>query len=110
MTAEKRRWYRFNLRTLFVAFTLAAWWIASTTRFVRDRREFLSTWAAVVHAGESASARFREPPAQIPWLRSLMGDVAIQIVWLSHGTTETKLNRVERLFPEASVIRCEFDW
>jgi hypothetical protein len=41
MTAPRRRWFRFSLRTLFVVVTLLACWLAWNRSLVERRRAFL---------------------------------------------------------------------
>jgi hypothetical protein len=41
MTAPRRRWFAFSLRTLFVAVALLCCWLGYSLNWIKERREFL---------------------------------------------------------------------
>jgi hypothetical protein len=106
MDARKFRWLRFNLRTMFVGFTvvaLVAWvgpWLAGNASLVRQRREALATF----------SSRTADSQSSIPWIRRAMGDKALAEVLLGTWASEEEFQRAKQLFPEAKVRRNDPFW
>jgi hypothetical protein len=75
MTAPKRRWPRFTLRTLFIVVTVFGCWLAYELNWIRERHQFLESQAALmtvhgVHESDFKSAvrqfgrGFYEPPSR----------------------------------------------
>src|SRR5438034_453514 len=83
-----RRWFRFSLRTMFVAMTLLCCWLGWQLSVVRDRQSALSQLRAQQFAFEIISAdQFAayfpsgtppQPIATVPAVRGWLGDQAIQ--------------------------------
>lgn len=106
MEARKRRSLRFNLRTMFTAFTACAlltWggaWLAWNASVVRQRRDASTTFSS--RTGESQSA--------IPWIRRAMGDKALAHILLGTWASDEEFRQAKELFPEAEVTRNDPFW
>ena len=105
----KRRWYQFRLRTLLIAivvFSAACAFVGYEFRIVSHRQSLLenarANLASVVLASECLDGRAK---STIPWIRRMMGDVAVQYVgWMGPISEEDRQQFVEA-FPEADVER-----
>jgi hypothetical protein len=100
----RRRWFRFSLRTLFIAITLFAVWLGSELRFVEKRRQFSSDGSAE-GVWKRAWVLESEPTClftkAIPPWRRLFGDEAAAFVICR---TEAHAKDARRLFPEAAIL------
>jgi hypothetical protein len=102
MAAQTHRLVRFSLRTALLLVTVAAVWLGWTVMRVRGRQ------TAIAQTNRFA-VRFADPlpPGMphptIPWLRELMGDRAVLVVWLHKGGKQADYEYAKRLFPEAVV-------
>ena len=118
--AHKRRWPRFSLRTLFVAVTVLACWMAYEVNWIRQRHVFLDEqerlsrmheWPATVPGPKGLGA------VRAPGLLWLFGEPGIgayyvlitvnqldefgdQFDWESHQT----MRKAKRLFPETNCL------
>jgi len=110
MTMPKRLWLRFSLRTMFVAFTVIAVWLGWTSRLVHERRAVLKDhsrfWPTFVDTGAGSGG----PTPTITWVRQIMGDRAVQEIWVSRRATDDDLQLATRLFPEADVSPFKFNF
>src|SRR5262245_30507291 len=128
-----RRWLRFSLRTLFLVLTSGCFWLAWQVQVVQERK---SLWKAVIeNDGEiqtydpcfaflqdGAEVRTCEairamanqllaPPdydEQIPWIRKMIGDVAIKEIVLPDDFPRSRRmkqlhDQLAMAFPEASI-------
>jgi hypothetical protein len=115
-TAPKRRWLRFSLRTMFVAFTGVAVWLGWNLHIVRLRRAAIEAWSerwspsnvtvwTVTAALEKGPLYGEKNPIipQVPWIRHLLGDEAVSTVILTWDVTEDARISVRELSPEATV-------
>jgi len=98
----RRRWFRYRLRTLFVAVLLLAiplGWIAVQLKWIHDRRERLE-WikdgrAYYIYAPDEPSISF--------W-RRWMGDRNIeQLMLVQEQVSQAELEEIRSLFPEAEI-------
>lgn len=102
-----RRWPRFSLRTLFVAVTLSALaggWLLNTYRLVSDRLTYLPRLEGG-HALFAAQLRPADEPADVSWIRKLMGDRACgtMIYAPQRDPDGSELQTARELFPEAHI-------
>jgi len=106
-----RHFLRFRLRTLLVVTTLVCCYLAWQGSFVRQRKAALenpgANAIAYVTTADEWVARYGgtppNPPAEIPFVRHWLGDVAIQEIAYSpvgEGRNSSHA-RLSRLFPEA---------
>ena len=101
--APKRRWFRFSLRTLFVAVTVFGCWLGYYLNWVRQRHALLD------EPNVTASFLPRQLAASLA-LR-LLGErgaksVFLHYSWLSPTLSESdeaQRNLASRLFPEATI-------
>jgi hypothetical protein len=113
-----RRRLQFGLRSLLALITLAALglWLAGEFNVVERRtqmRQFLAASAGAVESATKLRAANGEiygplgpgPPEPVFW-RRWMGDEAVFDVMLPYGTSQSKLEQVKRVFPEARVHVC----
>ena len=122
MTAPKRRWFRFRLRTLFVVVTvlaLACGWFGYELNWLRQRRRVISQPNII---GAKGSYFLEAPPVALWPLRMLGEDAYRRVIlvivdkerfqpgndyWVEvddERLTALELNRIEHLahlFPEA---------
>jgi len=105
--APRRRWFRFSLRSMFVAMTLLAClagWLGRNVKQVREREQMRS-----VHAERGATVFGWGPPRNRPPLvwrllgATEMGDLIITMP--VKDFTEQEFRAAQALFPEASVER-----
>src|SRR5688572_26854602 len=89
MTDQPRlRWFRFGLRTLFVVVTLLCCYLAWETSVVRQRKaalqELRSKGGIHIVTAQAGQPSLSNPRvAQVSLVRRLLGDEAIQEIWLS---------------------------
>ena len=106
--APKRRWFRFSLRTLFVAMTLLAAWLGYHFNWIRQRH------AALVFEGR-AEASMVTPngpktviiTSQAPWPLNWMGEPGHTALIVGGRTEPEEVERIRKLFPEADVDALE---
>ena len=117
MTAPRRHWFRFSLRTLFVAVTALAGWLGYELHWIRERHEVrrvLESRGGGLQSGDEYKAAVDEwqrfvPEtekirSEIPWVRRILGDVPVVIINAPiDRLSEQELSRIRRAFPEAFV-------
>jgi hypothetical protein len=108
--APKRRWFRFSLRTLFVAVTVFAIWLGLELKFIRERRDFLETRDRNVEADGLSDVfiyEFGTKPKSwpIPFWRRWLGDETRELIVLWSNSTDADRQRAAELFPEAQICR-----
>ena len=129
MAATKRRWLRFSLRTMFVAFTVVALWLGWNVYAVRERKAALEslglpyglnyfdmdleeparTVLAIYWASEAGDAiyglRYKQiaptSSSNLPALRQWLGDKPVAHILYTPGIDPERLSR---LFPEAIIM------
>jgi hypothetical protein len=113
-TAPKRRWLRFSIRTMFVAFTVVAMWLGWNVHAVRQRQAKLAELQAdifrvVVSTRAEHDALYpnisNEPMLQVSIVRRLLGDEPVY--WINFlplwGVSDAEFDATADLFPEARV-------
>src|SRR5262245_11385059 len=115
--SPRQQWFRFSLRSLFVAVTVLCCWLAWEVNIVRQRQAVLKTLRAdpiytVTTADEWArrypTGLIDEPPTRIGLIRRWLGDEAIQdIGYRTHyrELSKTELADIARAFPEAKLLK-----
>lgn len=110
-----RRWFRFSLRTMFVAVTGLCCWLGWESSVVRERRavreEFRVKGLQFVAAEEMAERYVGTPIpvptlAKVPMVRRWLGDQAVQEIWYlayNSSISESDIGRVKQIFPEAEL-------
>jgi hypothetical protein len=96
----KLRWYQFGLRTLLIVvglLSLPCVYVVHEARIVQERRRFLSA-----HHWDVNPPDAERPP--IPWVRRLLGDEGVQIVFVPLVTSKAENQRIRGLFPEAEIV------
>jgi hypothetical protein len=114
MTAPRRRWFRFTLRTLFVVVTLAAIaasWVAYQINWIRARHTFLEIAAAEPRSMQTNIAMALDarlgrpdlsPPA--PWSLRIFREPAVALIVVRDEFTASEwVEKARGLFPEARV-------
>ncbi len=102
------RWYRFSLRTLFIAIAVvgvAAGWLVRESQFIQARREFMAQ-ADRERQGLIGFVHYASSPT-IPVWRMWLGDSAESRVILPATWSNADLEKAKRLFPEAFQIAIE---
>ena len=107
MTAPKRRWFRFSLRTLFVVVTvvgIACSWALSQKKWIRDRSEAMN-WVQSQRAWNLANGR---STVRLPLGLRLFGErFALDAIEVREADTRSddafSIAELKRLFPEATV-------
>lgn len=110
---NRRRWFRFSLRGMFVLVTLVCVWLGWNLNTVRERRAVRKEFEArngfsFQTANDYFAGRVLGPDehlASVSFSRRLCGDQAIQVIWYPwfEGPNETDLARLGRAFPEAQL-------
>jgi hypothetical protein len=112
MTAPKRRWFRFSLRTMFVVVTALCIWLVVHEKWVKDRARVLR-WLDQFPAASGEPPMYyvaddiHHKPAPLSLL--VLGDRTIRIVHVPFGDdasleiAELRVRDARRLFPEAEV-------
>ena len=95
------RWLRFSLRGMLVLVMLCAVWLGWQVSLVRERRAILAD-----RAEQGDIPHTRQHPS---WLRHWMRDEALDhlIVWSGGAQESPQTRRLQRVFPEARIIRLE---
>jgi len=101
--APKRRWFRFSLRTMFVAMTACTliFWLAWNIEQVREREQVLIML-------DSQSVMFGDYPVAVPrgsmpLIWKLLGAKRIDLIKLPRNFNEEQMSNIKYLFPEAIV-------
>ena len=113
-TAPKRRWFKFSLRTLFVAVTVLGMWIGYYIHWKQERRE-ARLWLGV-HGGMGLYGWHKvEPRPPLPWMLKLLGEESEEEIHITHNASANRgerppieydqlVDRLAKLFPEAQVV------
>src|SRR5690349_6033408 len=107
-TPTRRRWYQFSLRTLFLAVTVVAAWLAWSLYRVHQRDATYRFLGATGYASSfylPNSSETTAPWRSLPITWRILG--AKPTVWISLSKqrfTEEDRARIQSLFPEASVL------
>jgi hypothetical protein len=117
MTAPKRRWPRFTLRTLFVEVTVlgvALAWANWNVRQIRERERLFHAIDVSPNNPTKLLRRFKDARSQsngIPWAWSLFGAKPTRwgLFLPSDRFTDNDLAHYREMFPEAIVVRADVD-
>ena len=111
MTAPKRRWPRFSLRTMFVVVTVFGCWLGWNLQQVRERERFLreipsrgGSFYALTGVPQYPPVKLR--PISAPFVWSWLGATAVpaDAISLPHDKfSRDEIERARRLFPEAGI-------
>jgi hypothetical protein len=104
-----RRRFQFRLRTLMIGVAVvavvcgAANWYRGEVEYVRERDRLTSErpFAGAQMPGPHA-------PRTIPWIRQRLGDMQYIEVFLEPSASDEDVERYQRAFPEAKIIRWSF--
>lgn len=100
MTAPNRRWFRFSLRTLFAVVTVVAIaaYVVTVLSMVRQR--------AQAHQVYPIRATYTRPgdTKRPPFIWRLFGAETVHVVSLDPAGTNSDVENLKRLFPEAHVV------
>jgi hypothetical protein len=99
---RKRRWFQFRLRTLMIVVTLLATvcaYVSWQMRIVRERQAEVNREVE----GRIIGTDDVEKDNPVPWIRRLLGDQCVLLIWMPLGTDPAELDRLRALFPEALV-------
>jgi hypothetical protein len=119
-STPKRRWFRFSLRTLFVAVTVFGCWLGYQMNWIRQRHVVLKQQNVGKYfdtQGEDPLQAYPFPiavanPINAPWPLWMLGQrgvARIDIIFTGsdvrnlNALEESEWLRVKRLFPEAEV-------
>ena len=104
---SKRRWFRYSLRTLFVAVTILGVWLFPQLKWILDRH------AALAWVGTQAEHWQKLPVSQrayfgvaAPWQIRMFGEPGVERISVVVESDEVaaRQQELERLFPEAEVF------
>jgi hypothetical protein len=97
-------WRRISLRMMFVVISLIACYLGYHANTVHGRRRMRQQY------DEYSAVQFSDtngpPQVQIPWIRRLMGDAPVQVIYLHRyagGVTGEEQELLKRTFPEAEL-------
>ena len=113
MTAPKRRWFRFSLRTLFLSLALLSLlfgWVAWNLKWKRERGEMATQGHVIVgHAGNFPVSYVQnwKRSRDLPFGLRLVGTLQVQEIVLTdrlgYRWTEDDRRRYQAAFPEVIV-------
>ena len=109
MTAPRRRWFRFSLRTLFVVVTVFCdWtrgWFVYQLNWIWHRHAFLNESYTRSPEGwlEGSLLPDFDPPEKTPWTLRLFGEEPISYICIIPYKGPEYVARCKELFPEAEV-------
>src|SRR5436190_18101992 len=107
----KRGWFSFRLWQLFAVMTVIGIYLTWQISIVKARQakldELKTGWSfSVTTAEQWQGANQQSTAATVPYVRRLMGDVAVQnISYYPHMAQDAELKRLKRLFPEANFMQ-----
>jgi hypothetical protein len=121
MLLNKRRWFRFSLRTLFVVVTVFACWLGYELNWIRQRHAFVARQNALVierfnerYAGMVSYQLSITKHAPFPlWLMGEKGIVCFPVLCVRTKDTVPfdrswddypESREARRLFPEAKIV------
>jgi hypothetical protein len=117
MTSPKRRWFQWSLRTLFVVVTVFGCWLGWNINILRQRAQMRERIDA--NRSEANPVRFVstdefnkwnpgeqwEVSQRLPLTLRLLGAEPVALIYLpEEHFSQSEIEQVERLFPEALVI------
>ena len=86
MTAPKRRWFRFSLRTLFVLVTVVGCWLGYSINWIKQRHAFLAHPYVIQEFNDTPPSTVNRWgntwPVYAPWGLWLLGERGLVSVWL----------------------------
>ena len=100
---HRRRWFGFSLRTLFVLVTVLGvflGWVDVQLKWIRDRHEARSHHDALWTVYSTPIGPWQP---QAPWRVRIFGESGTATIYLRDEKSDAELQRIETLFPEASV-------
>jgi len=101
---RSRRTLSFSLRTMMVLVGLLCVWLAWERSAVVQRRAFLSSIPDGTMVFAASSHPKALPGIEVPVVRRLFGDRAIQIIALPDAKDAPLSREARRLFPEAKIL------
>jgi hypothetical protein len=106
MTAPKRRWPRYSLRTLFVVVLLVGIWLGYYANWQRERHNALE-WVNQ-RAKRGTVMHSHDPKRKLPWTLELMGEKPQEMIWVNVDPESVEdarqIEKIRSLFPEAHVF------
>ncbi len=107
---NRRRWFSFSLRTLFVAITLFACLLGYEMNWIRQRRQVIASPNVqngthyLLQISLPTGLKTTKQYSIAPWPLCWMGETGYWAIGLPKGTSEDEVVRVRGLFPEAEEI------
>jgi hypothetical protein len=100
-----RRYFRFSLRSILVAVTLAGCWLGWERHVALGRanlRQVIETSGGRFFTGDHIPGPFpRKPPEPPSWVRRQLGDESVGLIFLPSGACDR--GTVKYWFPEADL-------
>jgi len=93
------RWFRFSLRTLFVAIAWFGVWLGWQKYVISVRNDFVNR---IVSKGGAVAM---DRPTELSWIRRMLGDHAVASIVIEDNAGVFEIGQVRLLFPEADVGR-----
>ena len=109
MTLLARRWFRFGLRTLFVALTIPGVWLGWELHVVRERKA-MRAWLDEHHCqvmGVPRKGVMLVPSGQLsqfPKYRTYFGEDRVYWIILREQLPAAVIENIQTIFPEALVM------
>jgi hypothetical protein len=88
--------------------TVCSLWLGWEMNFIHRRRAAVSALRFPDGSAHRQAAAFGDDlfqPARIPFWRRLLGDEAIRTIGVHPNSSESRIQALQQLFPEAQVIR-----
>ncbi len=118
MTAPKRQWFAFSLRTLFVVVTVSACWLGYQLNWIKERHSLIGApqqtgvepeyGIALMPMSLLASLQVESKDA--PWPLRWLGERGVCTLYIRDNMSESEVARIRALFPEAEIDRVSKDY
>ncbi len=105
----KRRWFRFSLRTLFLAITVFCLWFAWRANVVRERADLINSIDSRLGLGVQRDGRpttayrviQKDESRRLPLVWTLLGIKPVHFLAIPCGVfTPQEIQRIKKAFPE----------
>jgi hypothetical protein len=107
MTALRRRWLRFTLRTMLIGVTVLGCLLAYPLNWIRQRREARQRGDIIFELVEyrKLPTPGGDPPTPAPWPLRLFGEPGYETFIASSDTSNAGFKRIAALYPESKAMQ-----
>ena len=114
----RRRYFRFELRTMFVVLTVFSLWLGYHANWIRQRHSLIDapeqTGVEPEYEVALQSMSLRAPlqveTKDAPWPLLWLGERGVYTLYIRDDIPKAKVTRIRALFPEAEIDRVSKDY